>query len=138
MILDPDAQRVLEMIKAAGRPPFNTLTPDEARAFFAAGRTVLQPEPAEVAEVRQLEAPGPNGPVSLRLYRAAGSAAAAARAMAMTVSRFSGWSAASPPVAASSSVVSSTENRRNKAMDGRCWARVPAWQASEGRRRRAR
>lgn len=77
MILDPDAQRVLEMIKAAGRPPFNTLTPDEARGFFAAGRTVLQPDPPEVAEVRALEAPGPNGAVSLRLYRAAGSVAGA-------------------------------------------------------------
>ena len=77
MILDPDAQRVLDMIKAAGRPAFNTLSPDEARAFFAAGRTVMQPEPPEVAEMRELEAPGPNGPVPLRLYRAQGSAAGA-------------------------------------------------------------
>lgn len=77
MILDPDAQRVLELMKAAGRPAFNSLTPDEARAFFAAGRTVMQPEPAEVAEVRELEARGPNGPVKLRLYRAMGSAAGA-------------------------------------------------------------
>ena len=77
MILDPDAQRVLDMIKAAGRPPFNSLTPDEARGFFAAGRTVLQPEPPEVGEVRALEAPGPNGAVGLRLYRALGSAAGA-------------------------------------------------------------
>jgi len=74
MILDPDAQRVLDMIKAAGRPAFNTLTPDEARAFFAAGRTIMQPDPPEVAEMRDLEAPGPNGPVKLRLYRALGSA----------------------------------------------------------------
>lgn len=72
MILDPDAQRVLEMIKAAGRPPFNTLTPDEARGFFAAGRTVLQPDSPEVAEMRNLQAPGPNGPISLRLYRGMG------------------------------------------------------------------
>ena len=75
MILDPDAQRVLDMIKAAGRPAFNTLSPEEARGFFAAGRTVLQPDPEEVAEARDLEAPGPNGPVRLRLYRAAGTAA---------------------------------------------------------------
>ena len=75
MILDPDAQRVLDMIKAAGRPAFNTLSPEEARGFFAAGRTVLQPDPEEVAEARDLEAPGPNGPVRLRLYRDAGTAA---------------------------------------------------------------
>lgn len=74
MVLDPDAQRVLDMIKAAGRPPFNTLTPDEARGFFSAGRTILQPDPPEVAEARDLEAPGPNGAVKMRLYRALGSA----------------------------------------------------------------
>lgn len=77
MILDPDAQQVLDMIKAAGRPPFNTLTPDEARVFFAGGRTILQPDFQDVAEVRNLEAPGPNGPVKLRLYRAQGTQAGA-------------------------------------------------------------
>jgi acetyl esterase len=74
MILDPDNQRVLDLIKAAGRPPFNTLSPDEARGFFAAGRTVMQPDPPDVAEVRDLEAPGPNGAVRLRCYRALGCA----------------------------------------------------------------
>ena len=78
MILDPDAQCVLDLIKAAGRPPFNTLTPAEARAFFAAGRTIMQPDPPDVAEIRNLEAPGPNGPVKLRLYRAIGSTAGTA------------------------------------------------------------
>ena len=77
MMLDPDAQRVLDLIKAAGRPPFNTLSTDEARALFAAGRTILQPEPPAVAEARDLEAPGPNGAVKLRLYRAQGSQAGA-------------------------------------------------------------
>ena len=77
MILDPDAQRVLDLIKAAGRPPFDTLSPDEARAFFAAGRTVMQPEPPDVAQVQDLEAPGPNGPVKLRAYRALGTDASA-------------------------------------------------------------
>lgn len=77
MILDPDAQQVLDLIKAAGRPPFNTLSPDEARGFFNAGRTVMQPEPPEVAEVRDLAAPGPNGDVPLRLYRGSGTQAGA-------------------------------------------------------------
>jgi acetyl esterase len=77
MILDPDAQQVLDLIKAAGRPPFNTLTPDEARGFFNAGRTVMQPEPPEVAETRDLVAPGPNGEVKLRLYRGIGTQAGA-------------------------------------------------------------
>jgi acetyl esterase len=75
MILDPDAQQVLDLIKAAGRPPFNTLTPDEARGFFNAGRTVMQPEPPDVAEARDMVAPGPNGEVRLRLYRGTGTQA---------------------------------------------------------------
>ena len=78
MILDPDAQTVLDMIKAAGRPAFDTLSPDEARELFAGGRTVLQPDPPDVAQVRDLAAPGPNGPVPLRLFRAIGSTDGAA------------------------------------------------------------
>lgn len=72
--LDPGAQRVLELIRAAGRPPFETLSAVQAREFYSAGRTVLQPEPEAVAECRDLAAPGPNGPIPLRLYRGAGCA----------------------------------------------------------------
>jgi hypothetical protein len=31
MSLDPDNQKILDMMKAAGRPPVNELQPDEAR-----------------------------------------------------------------------------------------------------------
>jgi acetyl esterase len=72
MQLDPDAQAILDMVKAAGRPPFHTISPAEARVLYAAGRTVLQPEPQDVAEVRDLTAPGPHGDVPLRLYRGIG------------------------------------------------------------------
>ena len=71
--LDPDAQRVLDLIRESGRPPYETLTPPEAREFYRAGRRVLQPDPPEVAEVRNLEAPVPHGPIRLRLYRGIGS-----------------------------------------------------------------
>ena len=57
--LHADAQRVLAMIRESGRPPFETLSPPEAREIFAAGRTVLQRPPEEVAEVHSLNAPGP-------------------------------------------------------------------------------
>jgi acetyl esterase len=76
MALDPDAERVLEMVRQSGRPPYETVTPAEARALFRAARDVLCPEPAPVAEIRDLAAPGPDGGmVPLRLYRAAGTAA---------------------------------------------------------------
>ena len=72
MPLDPDAETLLAMIRAAGRPPFETLTPEEARRAFAAGRAAVQPEPQEVAEVRDLACPGPLGEIKLRGYRPRG------------------------------------------------------------------
>ena len=76
--LHPDAMGLLEMIKAAGRPPFETLSPAEARRAYSMMRAVLQPPPDEVAEVRDLSIPGPGGPLTLRLYRGAGASEAAA------------------------------------------------------------
>ncbi|MDB5371592.1 MAG: Alpha/beta hydrolase fold-3 domain protein [Belnapia sp.] len=75
MPIDPGALRVLDLIKELGRPPIHTLTPTEARAASAKSRSVLQPEPAEVAEVEDLSCPGPTGPILLRRYRAAGTTA---------------------------------------------------------------
>jgi acetyl esterase len=66
MALDPDAEQVLEMVRASGRPPYETLSPAEARALFLAGREVLALDPAPVAVLRDIT--GPNG-VPLRLYR---------------------------------------------------------------------
>ena len=76
--LDPDAQRVLDLIRESGRPPYETLTPPEAREFYRAGRRILQPDPPEVAEVRNLEAPAPHGAIRLRLYRGIGTERGAA------------------------------------------------------------
>ena len=68
MPLDPDAETLLALIRAAGRPPMETLSPDEARKVFAAGRAVTQPDPQDVAEVRDLSCPGPHGEIRLRAY----------------------------------------------------------------------
>src|SRR5262249_27090428 len=76
--LDPDAQRVLDLIRESGRPPYETLTPSEAREFYRAGRRILQPDPPEVAEVRNIKAPGPQSEIPLRLYRGIGTARGAA------------------------------------------------------------
>ena len=72
MPIDKDAQNLLAMIKAIGRPPMTSMTPAEARAAYLAGRALLQPDLPEVAEVRELSAPGPHGPVPLRFYKGAG------------------------------------------------------------------
>src|SRR5579864_5578068 len=75
MSLDPDAETLLEMMRAAGRAPMETLSPDDARQQFRAGRTVTQPDPQDVAEVRDLSCPGPHGAIPLRAYRPIGTKA---------------------------------------------------------------
>jgi acetyl esterase len=67
--LHPDAQKVCDLIVASGRPPLETLTAPQARQAFLASRPILQPDPEPVAEVLALQAPGPAGPIPLRLYR---------------------------------------------------------------------
>jgi acetyl esterase len=70
--LHPDAARVCELIVAANRPAYETLSPAEAREAYLASRRVLQPDPDPVAAVVDLEARGPAGPIPLRLYRGVG------------------------------------------------------------------
>jgi len=75
MALDGDAARVLEMVRLSGRPPLETVTPPEARALFLGGRDILSPEPAPVAEIRDLRiARWDGGTLLLRLYRGAATA----------------------------------------------------------------
>lgn len=74
MPLHPETDRVLAIIKEAGRPPLHTLSHTEAREVSAKSRTIMQPEPPEVALVQDLTCPGPHGPIPLRHYRGAGTA----------------------------------------------------------------
>ncbi|WP_088285963.1 alpha/beta hydrolase [Ideonella sp. A 288] len=71
-MLDPQARALLDLMEARGIPPTHTLTPEVARQFYRDRRAVTQPEPRPMAEVRNLAAPGPAGPIPLRLYRPAG------------------------------------------------------------------
>jgi acetyl esterase len=78
-MLDPDAERVLELVRLSGRPPYEELTPPEARALFLAGGKVLSPQPQQVAEICELSAPrGSGGAIPLRLYRPLGTFAKSA------------------------------------------------------------
>lgn len=72
MAINPDAGKVVELIKASGRPPYPTVGHIEARGLFVASRAILQHDPAPVAETRDLAAEGPGGPIPLRLYRGEG------------------------------------------------------------------
>jgi acetyl esterase len=71
-MLDPQARALLDLMIERGVPPTHTLSPAQARAFYRERRTVTQPDPRPLPEVRDLAAPGPAGPIPLRLYRPAG------------------------------------------------------------------
>ena len=73
--LHPDAARLMEIVRAVGRPPFQTLAPEEARRAYGAGRAILQMPPEAVAECRDFSIAGPAGPIPMRLYRGVGTAA---------------------------------------------------------------
>lgn len=76
-MLDPQAQALIDLIAEKGFPATHTLSPTEARAWYRDRRSFSQPAPREMAEVRDLAAPGPHGTIPLRLYRPAGVASPA-------------------------------------------------------------
>jgi acetyl esterase len=66
--LDPDAAAVFKAFQEAGRPPYETLSPAEAREFYLQGRVVTNPEPPELKSVQPLAIPSPAGPIAARIY----------------------------------------------------------------------
>ena len=68
-MLDPQAQALLDLIKARQIPATHLLSPEQARGFYRDRRALTQPEPRSMAEVRNLVMPGPAGNLALRLYR---------------------------------------------------------------------
>ncbi|MGL5167105.1 MAG: alpha/beta hydrolase [Afipia sp.] len=66
--LDPDAAAVLAAFRAAGRPPYETLTPVQAREMYLAARVVSQPEPPKIASAEALTIPGQGGGIPARVY----------------------------------------------------------------------
>jgi acetyl esterase len=77
MPIDPQMQGVIERVANSALPPFCTVSADEARRLYRETRAVLAPPVPEAGEVRELAAPGPAGPIPLRLYRGLGTAAGA-------------------------------------------------------------
>jgi acetyl esterase len=69
VILDPDAAAVFKAFQEAGRPPFETVTPAEARELYLQGRVATNPEPPELDKVQPLTIPSPTGPIPARIYR---------------------------------------------------------------------
>jgi len=74
MQLDPESQAFLDLIKKLGRPPIDSLPPLQAKEVFRRGRMVTQPDLPQVDRVKEHEAPGPHGPIPVRVYRGAATA----------------------------------------------------------------
>lgn len=72
-MLDPQAKALIDLVIEKGIPPTHTLTPAEARAFYSDRRYFSQPDPPAIASWRDVKAPGPDGSVTVRCYRPAGS-----------------------------------------------------------------
>jgi acetyl esterase len=66
--LDPDAAAVFKAFQEAGRPPYETVSPAEARELYLKGRFVSNPEPPELASVEPLTIPSPAGSIPARVY----------------------------------------------------------------------
>jgi acetyl esterase len=66
--LDPDAAAVFKAFQEAGRPPYETVSPAEARELYLKGRVVTNPEPPELKSVRPLAIPAPHGSIPARVY----------------------------------------------------------------------
>ena len=75
--MDPDLEAMLELARKAGAKPFEALTPEQARAAYAASWDVLQPAAEDVASVRDTTVAGKGGDLPLRIYRGIGTDASA-------------------------------------------------------------
>jgi acetyl esterase len=90
MALDPESQRLIDLMAAANRPAWNTLSAQAARDLYLSLRPGAQgPRPAEVTVVDRT-IPGPAGELTVRLYRPA-SAPADAKLPALVYAHGGGW-----------------------------------------------
>jgi acetyl esterase len=77
MAVDPQMQVVLKGAANSGLPAYCTVSAAEARRLYKETRAALSPPVPEVEAVRELAAPGPVGPIPLRMYRGIDTAAGA-------------------------------------------------------------
>jgi acetyl esterase len=66
--LDPDAAAVFKAFQEAGRPPYDSVSPAEARELYLKGRLVTNPEPPELKSMQPLSIPSPTGSIPARIY----------------------------------------------------------------------
>jgi len=89
--LDPDAAAVFKAFQEAGRPPYETVSPAEARELYLKGRVVSNPEPPELALVEALIIPSPAGSIAARIYTPSKLRKAGGLAPALVFFHGGGW-----------------------------------------------
>ena len=70
--LNPDVEKFLALARKANAQPFEALTPEQARAAYAASWNVTQSPATDVASVRDCTISGQGGELPLRIYRGIG------------------------------------------------------------------
>lgn len=70
--LHPDAAKLLAMMRKAGRPAFEQLSPETARATYAETRAAVQMPEEATAETEEFVVAGPGSDLRVRLHRGAG------------------------------------------------------------------
>jgi acetyl esterase len=90
MALDPESQNLLDMMAAANRPAWVSLTPVAAREQYLSTRAPAQGPLPQGVTVTNRTIPGPAGPIAVRLYRP-DSAAAEAKLPALVFAHGGGW-----------------------------------------------
>src|SRR5438045_9743556 len=64
----PDVRQFLDYLESLNRPKGHEIGAEGARKMMLASRHAFEPPAGEIAVVRDLSAPGPAGPIPLRLY----------------------------------------------------------------------
>ncbi len=72
-MLDPEIQPILDVMNAGTGPPAHLVPIAQARAANDAESAEMSGTGPEVAAVRDIEVPGPGGPIPVRLFRPEGS-----------------------------------------------------------------
>src|SRR5258708_17806414 len=90
MALDPESQNLLNLMAAANRPAWVSLSPAAAREQYLSTRAGAQGPLPQGVTVTNRTIPGPSGAIAVRLYRP-DSAAAEAKLPALVLAHGGGW-----------------------------------------------
>ena len=68
-MLDPEIQPIVDLMNAAPGPPAHLVPVEQSRAAHDPETAEMSGPGPEVAEVRDLQATGPGGPIPVRVFR---------------------------------------------------------------------